>query len=530
MNKYIKRYFIILITFCSLSSCQKEDVIIHIKELKFTNIEGNIYTGNNMKIETIILPKNATNKTIIWTSENEEIAIVEDGVISGIKAGTTNITALSKDSGIIATYKITVTISVESVDITNTITRLEVGKTLQMEATILPSESTNKGIKWETNSKEIATISKDGLVTAVANGVLIITAKSLGGGRAAEYRICIITSVKNILFTPKEGKIKVGEPIQLTPRIFPRKSSNRTIRWGSSNNKIISVNAFGVITGKSIGKATITAITEDGNKKATYEVEVTNFIYIPDQNFRFALLAAKIDNNKDGEFTQEELSEVHDLKINNQDIANLTGIRAFKNLYTLLCKGNQITSLDLSECKGLTTIDCSENKITNLNITNCTEIVKLTCKKNKITSLNLSNCPDINRIYCEYNSLISINLNNCTKLTYLDCTGNELSALNLSNCPELDTIDCDENDLSDKLDLSTCTKITDISCKNNYITALGITECIMLKSLICSSNTLSELILPKTLTLETLNYDNNPVSIVDTSDCPNIKYSKAPKK
>ncbi|MGB5988880.1 MAG: Ig-like domain-containing protein [Marinifilaceae bacterium] len=530
MNIHIKKYFIILIAFCSLSSCQKEDVIIHVKELKFTNIEGNIYTGNKIKIETIIFPKNATNKTIIWTSENEEIAIVEDGVISGIKAGTTNITALSEDSGIIESYKIIVSISVESVNITNTITKLEVGKTLQMKATILPIESTNKGIKWETNSKKIATISEDGLVTAIGNGVLTITAKSLGGGKAAEYRICIVTPVKDILLTPNKGKIKVGEPIQLTPRIFPRKASNRTVRWVSSNNNIVSVNAFGVITGKSIGKATITVITECGNKKGTCEVEVTNFIYIPDKNFRFALLAAKIDNNKDGEFTQEEISEVHDLKINNQDIADLTGIRAFKNLYTLLCKGNQINSLDLSGCKGLTTIDCSENKITNLNITNCTEIVKLTCKQNKITSLNLSNCPDINRIYCEYNSLTSINLNNCTKLTYIDCTGNELSSLNLSNCKELDTIDCDENNLSEKLDFSTCTKITDISCKNNYITALEITKCIMLKSLICSSNRLSELLLPKTLALETLNYDNNPVITVDTSDCPNVKYSKAPIK
>jgi uncharacterized protein YjdB len=530
MNEYLKKYFIILITFCSLLSCQKEDVIIHVNELKFTNIEGSIYTGNKMNIKITILPKQATNKSIIWTSEDEEIAVVEDGVISGIKAGTTNITALSEDSGITATYKITVTISAASVEIANTITRLEVGKTLQMEASILPIESTNKGIKWETNSKKIATISEDGLVTAIANGVLTITAKSLGGGKAAEYRICIVTPVKDILFSPKEGKIKVGEPIQLTPTILPREASDRTVKWGSSNNNIVSVNAIGIITGKSVGKATITGITEDGNKKATYEVEVTNFIYIPDQNFRFALFAAKVDTNKDGEFTQEEVSEVHDLKINNQDIADLTGIRTFKNLYTLLCKDNQITSLDLSECKGLTTIDCSENEITNLNITNCSEIVKLTCKRNKITSLNLSNCPDINKIYCEYNSLISINLNNCTKLTYLDCTGNQLTSLDISHCPEIDTVDCDENKLAGKLDFTSCIKMTDISCKNNSITSLEITKCIILKSLICSSNKLSELILPKTLTLETLNYDNNPVITVDTSDCPNIKYSKAPIK
>lgn len=527
MDKYLKKYLIVIIAFCLLFSCKKEDIVIHVKELKFDNIEGSIYTGNKMKIATTILPEDATNKTITWLSEDEEVAIVEDGVISGIKAGTTNITATTKDGGITATYKITVTISAASVEITPTLTSIKVGNTLQMEATVLPIEATNKDIEWTISNERIATISEDGLLTAKSNGQVTISAKSLGGGKAGEYKITVTTPVKDLLITPNSGKIKVNEPIQLRPRVLPEEATNRTVRWSSSDNKIVSVSPIGIIKGISVGRATITGITEDGNKKATYEVEVTNFLYIPDENFRYALFSEHVDKDEDGEFTYEEVEEVNDLKINNKEIKDLTGIRAFKNLYTLLCKGNQIKTLDLSECKGITVVDCSENELTNLNVTGCNELINLTCKRNKLTSLDLSTCILIENITCEYNSLTSINISNCAKLTLIDCTGNQLSTIDFKACTELDTIDCDENKISGKLDFTTCNKAKDISCKNNFITSLEVTNCTLLESLICSSNSLRELILPVAIELRTLDYTKNPdISPVDTSNCPNIGKPK----
>lgn len=523
----MKKYLIVIIAFCLLFSCKKEDIVIHVKELKFDNIEGSIYTGNKMKITTTILPEDATNKTITWLSENEEIATVEDGVISGIKAGETNISATTKDGGIQTTYKITVTISAASVEITPTLTTIKVGNTLQMEASVLPLEATNKDIEWTTNNERIATISESGLLTAKSNGEVTISAKSLGGGKAGEYKITVTTPVKDLLITPNSGKIKVNEPIQLRPRVLPEEATNRTVRWSSSDSKIVSVSPIGIIKGISVGRATITGITEDGNKKATYEVEVTNFLYIPDENFRYALFSQHVDKDEDGEFTYEEVEEVNDLKINNKEIKDLTGIRAFKNLYTLLCKGNQIKTLDLSECKGITVVDCSENELTNLNVTGCKELINLTCKRNKLTSLDLSTCVLIEKLTCEYNSITSININNCSKLTLIDCTGNQLTAIDFSACTELDTVDCDENKITGKLDFSACNKAKDISCKNNSISSLEVANCTLLESLICASNSLRELILPVAIELRTLDYTKNPdIAPVDTSNCPNIGKPK----
>lgn len=82
---------------------------IAVEEITLDKTEVSIVEGNTYTLIPTITPDDATNKTIIWTSEDESIAKVEDGKITAIKEGSTIITATTKDGDYSASCKVNVT-------------------------------------------------------------------------------------------------------------------------------------------------------------------------------------------------------------------------------------------------------------------------------------------------------------------------------------------------------------------------------------------------------------------------------------
>ncbi len=135
------------------------------------------------------------DKTILWTSSDETVATVVDGVVTPHSKGTATITATSKaNSEIKATCKVEVTdsspIPVTGITLNETSATLIIGSTLTLEATITPTNATNKNISWSSNNENIATVS-DGLVTSKAIGTAIITVTTDDGGFTATCTITV---------------------------------------------------------------------------------------------------------------------------------------------------------------------------------------------------------------------------------------------------------------------------------------------------------------------------------------------------
>jgi len=118
------------------------------------------------------IPRNATNKKVTWTSDDETIATIDEkGEITGVELGTTTITVKTDDGGFEA--ECTVTVSNYFVMLTPNPLALTVGETAALTVTLDP-EPSNKTLTWESNDENIATVAA-GVVTAVGLGTTTIT-------------------------------------------------------------------------------------------------------------------------------------------------------------------------------------------------------------------------------------------------------------------------------------------------------------------------------------------------------------------
>ena len=144
-------------------------------KLSIDNTTINKGSTNNVKIE--IQPSEAKGE-IVWSSSNENVLTVENGIITARGAGTATVTAQTLDGKVSDSIEITVYSKVESISLSKEKLELLVGSKTHIFANVLPEDASNKEILWSVTNPEIASITGDGIVTAKAVGTTEIKAKS----------------------------------------------------------------------------------------------------------------------------------------------------------------------------------------------------------------------------------------------------------------------------------------------------------------------------------------------------------------
>ena len=172
-----------------------------------TSIALNQTTATLEVTETItliatILPENATDKSVEWSSSDETVAVVdENGVVTAISIGEAVITATTADgSNLSASCKVTVapTLAV-SIELDQTEASVEEKSDLQLIATILPEHTTNKEVAWSSSDKWVASVDNYGLVTMYSAGEVIITAATTDGTNlSATCRINVYSGIDGV--------------------------------------------------------------------------------------------------------------------------------------------------------------------------------------------------------------------------------------------------------------------------------------------------------------------------------------------
>lgn len=170
-------------------------------------------TGSQL-LKATILPDDATNKTISWSSANPAVAKVNSsGIVTFTGVGSTTIAAMSDDyEKLSATCQVTVNdLHVNGLKLNSTL--IEVGKTISLSPSFSPGNVFNKNVRWsESSDAKVMTVGPKDLtsckITALAPGTASITATSLDGEKIATTAITVVESPpgRNFLLVQNAGK------------------------------------------------------------------------------------------------------------------------------------------------------------------------------------------------------------------------------------------------------------------------------------------------------------------------------------
>lgn len=255
-----------------------------VESISLNEEEINMYKDETVHLTPTIYPIDATYKDIIWSTNNSNIANVnENGEVIATGIGSATITAKSVDSGVTATCNIIVeTINIENIELDEDEIDFWVGETDKINVKIEPDDANNQKILWETSNEDICTVDNFGSIKAIKKGKATITAKTENGKHKAECKITVYedkhesqkNSVESVTLNENVVYLDKGSIVRLIPTVNPENADNKNVKWKSNDNKIATVNENGEITGIKAGTTRIIVTTEDGHKEAACIVTV----------------------------------------------------------------------------------------------------------------------------------------------------------------------------------------------------------------------------------------------------------------
>lgn len=170
------------------------------------------------QLQVKITPSDTTNKNVQWTSSNNSVATVDsNGVITSKNSGSTIITATTHNE-LKTEFFIEVETSVTNITLNSNEINLNTGGTFKLDATVNPSNASNKNIKWISANESIATVDQSGNVAADVAGTTYISAVSADGKVVAT---CTVNVSKPVVTKPAKVKIKSAK----------KKGKKVTLKW-----------------------------------------------------------------------------------------------------------------------------------------------------------------------------------------------------------------------------------------------------------------------------------------------------------
>lgn len=241
--------------------------------------------STNLKIIEWI-PETAIGKTVTWSSSDTSIATVDSsGVVTPVDEGEVTITVTSAN-GIVHTCRVISSapeIPVTDFTLSASTLSLGIGDTQQLSVVSwTPADASHKTVLWTTSDNSIASVNQTGLVTAVSDGEVTITATCPDGiSKTCAVTVAVIPAT-DFTLSESTASVNIGETLQLSVTSWtPANTTYKTITWTSSDQTKATVSSSGLVTTLAEGDVTITATCADGISKTCAvtvgHIAVTNF-------------------------------------------------------------------------------------------------------------------------------------------------------------------------------------------------------------------------------------------------------------
>jgi uncharacterized protein YjdB len=249
-----------------------------VRDLDLTPAAATIFTGDTRQLGVTFNADQAASRAVIWRTSNAAVASVSSsGLVSGVSAGTTIITAISvADTTKRATALFTVRYAT-AVSVSPTAATVDVGETRALTATVTSENGSTTAVTWRTGNASVATVSAAGVVTGVAVGTTDVVAVSVADTtRRASTTITVEAAVRSVSVTPGTSSLVAGQTVQLTPTVVADAPLSTAVTYRSSNSAVARVSATGLVTAVAIGSASVVVLSvADTTKRATALVSVS---------------------------------------------------------------------------------------------------------------------------------------------------------------------------------------------------------------------------------------------------------------
>lgn len=247
----------------SHSGIYSEITVVCIKQVEEIILDGPLFVEvcAQLPLHVRFLPDDTYDNTLSWRSENENIAIVENGVLTGLKPGECLLTATARN-GVSSVVRVFVLQPVTEVRLNVSSFTTEIFTPVTLSAAILPESAYDPTILWSSSDDSIATVDASGTVYGLRGGQVLITAAASSGA----FAVCEVTisEIKptSISFNRSFYCLQVGCEQPACVDLKPYEAQNQNLIFLSSDPDVFTVDAKGMIYGVKKGRATLTCISQ----------------------------------------------------------------------------------------------------------------------------------------------------------------------------------------------------------------------------------------------------------------------------
>ena len=214
-----------------------------------------------------ISPFAAKDQELVWKSTDPSVITVDNfGKVTFVKSGKASIIVSSKANGsITAVCNVTVTKSVTGISLDYKSKDMYVGETFRLTYVIRPADSSNALVTWSSSNPSVATVDKEGLVSARSVGTTTIILKTNDGGYIATCIIKVSRTATAVKLDVTQLTMNVGDYYYLETTLTPADATETTLSWETSDKKVATVSKTGKVIAKGAGKTVILVKTKSGS-------------------------------------------------------------------------------------------------------------------------------------------------------------------------------------------------------------------------------------------------------------------------
>ena len=235
-----------------------------------------IPAGTSAGLVTTCTPETASSRKVVYTTTDAGVAKLAGTTLKAVQKGECDLTVASdQNPEVTETFRVLVIQPVKKIQFEAGAKEVAAGSTIQLAVSCAPDNASITAVTWTSQNPAIAAVDENGVVTGLKKGNAKITATAADGSRtAASVTVKVTQPVTSINVKTPEIGVNVGKTVQAKASAQPDSASDRKLDWSSSDETIVAVSSYGVITGKKAGSCTVTC-TSQSNPEVSGTVAVT---------------------------------------------------------------------------------------------------------------------------------------------------------------------------------------------------------------------------------------------------------------